>query len=182
MVNQPNTNPISRLVERQEEKRLSAAGRAWLVAAAAAALLLVAFLTSCGSSTASAEDEIRRAEMALAEGDMTTAHSVADKLSSGENLSGLSAKQLARLSMVYMQLADSEGNSDLAANGADCYRRACKISTDSVEEFCRNLPPENAQTAALLQHLVSTADASYSFEDSDSTAAAEAEKEIQAGE
>lgn len=162
-LNQTDTDRAERMST--SGRCMSETGRIMLLAIAGALLLLVAFLTSCFKTNA-VEDDIRNAEMSLAQGDMTTAHSIADKLSDGENLSGLSAQQLARLSIVYMQLADAEENNDLAANAADCYRRACKISNDSVEEYCRSLTSERAQAAELLRHIVSAADATYSFSDS----------------
>lgn len=145
-------------------KELSESGRALLVMLAAAALLLTAFLTSCHNA-AGVEEDLRLAEMSLVQGDITTAHSIADRLSEGENLSDLSAKQLARLSLVYIQLADGEENNDLAVNATDLYRRANTANSDSVADYFQSLSSSEADYATLLHHLVSAKDAVYSFDE-----------------
>ncbi len=128
-------------------------------------VMLAAMMCSCNNA-AGIDDSLRQAEAAITEGDVTVAKSVAEKLGEDENLTDMSASQLARLSIVYMELADGDGNRDLAANAADCYRRAYQADKDSADAYYRSLTDERASTAGLLQHLVSAADATYSFEDS----------------
>ena len=53
--------------------------------------------------------------MATANGDMTAARSVASHIVGNENLSDMPASQLARLSIVYMQLADTD-STDIQSN------------------------------------------------------------------
>ncbi|MDE6826875.1 MAG: hypothetical protein K2J18_08950 [Paramuribaculum sp.] len=145
-------------------KELSESGRALLVMLAAAALLLTAFLTSCHSADG-VEEDLRLAEMSLAEGDMASAHSIADRLTDGKNMSGLSAKQLARLSLVYIQLADGEENNDLAVNATELYRLANNANSDSVADYFQSLSSAEENYATLLHHLVSASDAQYSFDE-----------------
>ncbi|MCM1484149.1 MAG: hypothetical protein NC043_07420 [Muribaculaceae bacterium] len=124
-----------------------------------AAVLMVAAV-SC-SSAVDAENELRSAEMALARGDMEVATSVAEHLSAGENLSGLSASQLARLSVVYMQLADdSEGGTEVVS-ATDCYRRAYEANADSAAAYYSSLPSEKAQYAMMLSTIVGNQDHPY---------------------
>lgn len=123
-------------------------------------MAMAACSVSC-SSGVDAEAILQQSEMALARGDMQVASSVASKLSNDENLSGLTAAQLARLSMVYMQLADQDEQADGASKAADCYRRAFKANADSAAAFYSALPSEKAQYAMMLSAIVGNQDHPY---------------------
>ena len=56
------------------------------------------------SSGSSIEDDLRAAEMALANGDMRAAESATQHVVGSENFSGLTSKQLARLSLIYIAI------------------------------------------------------------------------------
>ena len=125
-------------------------------------VLLMALAISC-SSKVSPEEDIRRAEMAIAQGDMEVASSVASHLTSEPALSSMSASQLARLSMVYMQLSE-EDNDDAGTNVAtatDCYRRAFKADADSAGQYFSSLPSEQAQYGMMLSAIVGNQDNPY---------------------
>lgn len=128
-----------------------------------AAAVIAAGSVSC-SSGVDAEAALQQSEMALARGDMQVASSVAAKLSDGENLSGLTAAQLARLSMVYMQLADEDEQADEASKAADCYRRAFKANADSAAAYYTALPSEKAQYAMMLSAIVGNQDHPFDAE------------------
>lgn len=113
-------------------------------------------LTACGTDTS---ESLRNAEMALADGDMTAARSVADKVLGEGSLEELSATDLARLSLVYMQMSDEEAdNNTLVATAADLYRRAVKANRDSAFAYYTSLPADRAPFAVQLFHIVTATD------------------------
>ncbi|MDE6382948.1 MAG: hypothetical protein K2K79_01200 [Paramuribaculum sp.] len=110
-------------------------------------LLLTA---SCGLTSGEVVDNLRDAEQAIARGDMKAAQSAGDYILGDENFSGLSASQLARLSMVYMQLADSVDQTSNIRKAADLYDRAQSLDADSAAEVYNNLPPDQLQYYAAM--------------------------------
>ncbi len=128
---------------------------------AALAAMCLAFSACSGSSDI--ESQIREAEMATAKGDMTAARSVASHLVGNENLSDMPASQLARLSIVYMQLADTD-STDIQSNvstAAGLYRRAYETDADSASLYYSTLPPDKLPYARLLSILVRNIDNPY---------------------
>lgn len=126
--------------------------------------LLVCSTLLAGSSCSSKIDidsELQNAEMAIAMGDMDAATSVAENLSDGKNLSGLSAKQLARLSIVYMQIADSVDNGTNVNSAIEAYRRAYQADADSADAYYSALPSERAQYSMMLANIVAGLDTPY---------------------
>lgn len=116
-------------------------------------LLIAAILVltaSCGISSGEVVDNLRDAEQAIARGDMKAAQSAGDYILGNENYSGLSASQLARLSMVYMQLADSVDQTSNIRKAADLYDRAHSLNADSAAEVYNNLPPDQLQYYAAM--------------------------------
>lgn len=121
-------------------------------------LLGIVAVAGCGNSS-DAGQQLRDAELALAEGDMTAARSVADKMLGPSSLQGLSAIQLARLSMVYMHMAEEENdNTALVATAGDLYRRACRANADSAEAYYSSLSAADEMLAAQLSHIVAATD------------------------
>lgn len=110
------------------------------------------------TSAVNAEAELQNAEMAVARGDMTAAGSVAKHLSDDKNLSGLSATQIARLSIIYMQIADSADIDANVATAANLYRKAYAANRDSAEAFYTALPSEMVQYSMILSNIVETQD------------------------
>lgn len=127
----------------------------------ASAILLLSAAYSCGNSATDIEQQLQRAEMAVAQGDMTAAHSAAEHLIGNDNLSTLPASQLARLSMVYMQMADSMDQDSNVAIATDLYRRAYEANPDSAAMFYSEVSPEHMQYATMLSTLVSNIDNPY---------------------
>lgn len=128
---------------------------------AALAAMCLAFSACSGSSDI--ESQIREAEMATAKGDMTAARSVASHLVGNENLSDMPASQLARLSIVYMQLADTD-STDIQSNvstAAGLYRRAYEADADYASLYYSTLPPDKLPYARLLSILVGNIDNPY---------------------
>lgn len=111
-------------------------------------------MPACGGSSAEAVDQsIRQAEDALARGDMQVAESVSSKILGTGNETGLTATQLARLSMVYMQLADGTSNSDYTGRANDLYRKAYDADADSAAAYYNNVSPDLQQHVELLSKL-----------------------------
>lgn len=109
-----------------------------------------------GSDTAS---RLRQVEAAIAQGDMKAAHSVADKILGQGSIETLDAVDLARLSVVYMRMADEEAdNTALVATAADLYRRACQANADSAEAYYSSLSPDDEALAVQLFHIVAATD------------------------
>ena len=118
--------------------------------------LLTYFITACLTTIASAcsgisadnvEQMIREAESAVANGDMTAAQSVAAHLTDDSNLQNLSATQAARLSMIYMQMAETLDNTDNANSdmATDLYDKAFQINPDSAPAYYSSVEPEMYQ-------------------------------------
>ena len=99
--------------------------------------VLLIFWGCSGRTSSEIESSVQDAEMAVAQGDMESATSIATKITEGKNLSGLSAEQLARLSIVYMQIADADDSAsdDNIAMAADLYRQAYITNPAQADSF-----------------------------------------------
>lgn len=141
--------------------------RFFLIAAIGA---MIAMLPACSGSTAEGvEHDLQQAEMAVAQGDMRAARSVADHLTHGRDYVDLSPRQLARLSLVYMQIADNGDAGSNVSMAADCYRKAFEADRDSAAAFYSNVKPEHIPYAVMLTSIVKSLDNPYTdFEDDDS--------------
>lgn len=128
-----------------------------------ATLALAAIMAGCNNkkSTESILDNIRQAEAAVALGDMEAAKNVAVTLIGTENLSQMSARQLARLSMVYMQMADSTDRDENISIAADLYKQAYKQNADSAAAFYADVEPAVYPYVAMLKTLVERIDHPY---------------------
>ena len=113
-----------------------------------------------------ASDDLREAEMAIADGDMTVARSVADRLLGSVDTDSLSARELARLSIVYMRMAEEENdNTALVATAADLYRHACRENADSAAEYYNSLDQNGEALASRLHHIVVATDSATAIPD-----------------
>lgn len=120
---------------------------------------IIASIASACKGNRQASEDLRDAELALADGDMTVARSVADKLLGPSAIETLSATELARLSMVYMQMAEEENdNTALVATAADLYRRACRENADSAKAYYLSLSASDETLASQLFHIVAATD------------------------
>lgn len=124
-------------------------------------VIVVVAVTGCqGTSSSEMEATIQDAEMAVAGGDMISASSIASKLSAGKNLSGLSAEQLARLSLVYMQIADSVETEENISRATDLYRQAYIADAAAADSFYVNIDQDKLPFALMLSTLVNLMDGS----------------------
>lgn len=126
-----------------------------------AAIVGLTAAASCSKSSSSLADDLREAEAAAALGDMAAAQSVANRVISTDNLSNLSAAQLARLSLVYMQIADSCDRENAIAQAADLYRQAFSADPDSALAVYSEAGPEMYPYITMLRTLVGHLDNPY---------------------
>lgn len=104
-------------------------------------------------SPESIEETLRLAENAVAKGDMTAARNVLSNLSSDTTINvNMSVSQLARLSMVYMQLADSIDQELNTNQAADFYDLAYENNAADADSFYRNVAPEHMQYVETLSN------------------------------
>ncbi len=123
-------------------------------------LLLVAalFLVSCDGGKSIA-DKVADAELAMSEEDVASTRSIADDiLSHRPNNGGISATELARLSILYMQINERTDDSESVELAADCYREAFEANADSAAAFYHNLPVDQLKYAMVLASIVHSAD------------------------
>ncbi len=105
-----------------------------------------AFAACSGNmSPESIEETLRQAESAIAKGDMTVASSVAANIADSTSVGNMSVSQIGRLSMVYMQLADSIDQSANTETATDLYDRAFRVNADSARQFYNSIEPEHMQ-------------------------------------
>lgn len=116
-----------------------------LTYAVAAAVILIASACSGNSMSENIEETLRTAESAIAKGDMTVAQSVARNISDSASLNQMSVTQLGRLSMIFMQLADSLDQSANTETATDIYDRAFRTNADSADLFYNAIEPERMQ-------------------------------------
>jgi len=120
-------------------------------------ILMSAAMASCAGESAS--ETLANAEEELVQGDIASARKTADGLVSSDRSANLTAVELARLSIVYMSMAEVEAdNTALVATAADLYRRACRENADSAASYYNALPPKDAGLAARLFHIVVATD------------------------
>lgn len=112
-------------------------------------ILILSVISACTATpgAASFESELRDAERAVARGDMQAAVSVAAHLSDDPQLHTRSAEQLGRLSMVYIQLADSIDHEANVDKAADIYDIALSNDPDSTRLFFQSVDPAQMQYA-----------------------------------
>lgn len=122
--------------------------------------VLIPALYAC-TQPSTLEDELRNAEMSIANGDMQAAASATEHIVGNRNLSDLSARQLARLSIIYMQMADSLDREDSVGQATQCYRQAYEANSDSAITFYSGLNPDKMRYAVMLRALATPRDSSY---------------------
>lgn len=114
---------------------------------------------SCSGSTEEmVENNLREAEMAVAQGDMRAAESVTRHIVGSKALENFTPSQLGRLSLIYMHLADSTDADDPVSRATECYRAAFAVDSDSASAFYANVPPEHTAHAMLLSAIVHSTD------------------------
>lgn len=125
----------------------------WCVCAAMTALAL----TSCGGSDVS--ERISSAEMACAIEDADVSRRICDEImdDNGRDKS-LTAMQLGRMSILYMQLYDRTDDADALDMATQCYRSAFETDADSATYFYTHLPVEQDKYGMSLTTLVQSID------------------------
>lgn len=128
-------------------------------------LLPALLFVSCDGEK-SVSDKVADAELAMAEEDVESTRSIADDiLSHRKNNGGITATELARLSILYMQLNDRTDDSESVDLAADCYREAFEANADSAAAFYHNLPVDQLKYAMVLASIVHSADNPDSLEE-----------------
>lgn len=124
---------------------------------------------ACSSSASTDIDQtLNTAETAIMQGDIATAASAAAHLGSS-NYAGMSARQLARLSIIFMQIADSVDNEANVQAATELFRLAIEQNEDSANAYFRMLPSEKTQYHMMLSSIVANQDHPYDLE-ADTTA------------
>lgn len=119
-----------------------------------AALVSILTFTACTTgTTADIADSLRQAEIAIARGNIADAQHAGKYLSNPGLTAMMDASQLARLSMVYMQLADSIDQLENLHRATDLYDMALKANADSAAQVYNNLPPDQLQYYATMAEL-----------------------------
>lgn len=127
--------------------------RTWCVGVAIAALTL----SSCGSSDVA--ERISSAEMAYATEDAAASRRICDEImDDNARDSCLSAMQLGRMSILYMQLYDRTDDADALEMATQCYRSAYETDADSAAYFYSHLPVEQDKYGMSLTTLVQSID------------------------
>lgn len=121
-------------------------------------------LVSCGSDTMS--ERIAAAEMAFAAEDVESTRKLCDDIMSESSANGsVTATELARLSILYMQLNDRTDDQEAVKLAADCYKEAFQANADSARAYYESLPPDEVKYAMTLSSIVHAIDNPKAIED-----------------
>ena len=96
------------------------------------------FLPSCRGNDV--DSKIIAAENALANSDYQMAQRICDEIVSSDSTEPVSAMQLCRLSMIFMELSECINQSTNVGFASTCYNRAVKMEPDSAAVFFESLP------------------------------------------
>lgn len=115
--------------------------------------MLATHMIGC-SGASSFEKDLQQAEIAITNGDMRAAESIVAHITkNGSKITGIPVNQLGRLSLIYMQLADSTNQSENVGLATQCYNQAYQNDADSAEMFYLSVPPEHTRYTMMLQAL-----------------------------
>lgn len=122
-------------------------------------LLLGLMLCACGGGAGNMAERISSAEMAYATGDAASLRRICDEImDDNTEEDGLTAAQLGRMSILYMELYDHTDDSDALDMATRCYRSAYKENADSAAYFYAHLPAEQYKYGMSLTMLVQSVD------------------------
>lgn len=114
-------------------------------------------MSACGSGDVS--ERISSAEMAYATEDAATSRRICDEIMDDNGREeNLTAMQLGRMSILYMQLYDRTDDSDALDMATGCYRSAYDTDADSAAYFYSHLPVEQEKYGMSLAMLVQSID------------------------
>lgn len=127
---------------------------AFLLSAALSGILM---LGSCGESESVAE-RISSAELALANENVSATRELCGEILKQKDRPGMEAKQMARLSILYMQLNERTDEPEDVELAVQCFREAFKINADSAQSYYSSLPVDQDKYAMTLATIVHTLD------------------------
>lgn len=127
---------------------------------------LAGFLLSACSDSTSVSERVAAAEMAYAAEDVASTRRIIDDIMSDPAAKGsVTATELARLSILYMQLNDRTDDHEAVDLAADCYREAYLADADSAAYYYNHLPADNQKYAMALASIVHSMDNPKSLHD-----------------
>ena len=117
-----------------------------------------AALTSCDSHR-SVADQVAEAEMAMVGFDVASTRQICDRIMTDSVARGsITATELARLSILYMQLNELTDDHEAVDLAADCFREAFQQNADSARIFYENLPVSLDKYVMTLSSIVHSMD------------------------
>lgn len=116
----------------------------------AALWLLIA--GACSQQTTSPDTAIDDAEQAFAEGSFDLSQKLCVDLLN-RDADTLSEQQLGRLAILFMKLSENTNTEENIADATLCFRKAWKLSTDSLHGFSSTLQPEDVPRFVNLSRL-----------------------------
>ena len=110
-------------------------------------------VASCDAPTpGEINSSLDAADSYLADGNPTEARRTADAIL-GSDSTRMSASQLGRLALVYMQVADKSDDPSTVGQAIVCYRMAVRVNTDSAEAYFSHLSGEETAYAEMLREI-----------------------------
>lgn len=117
-------------------------------------LLAGILLWACGGES-SVDKSLSEAETAIMENNFATASKMAEGISTSAGEPGyVTARQAARLSIIYMQLADHENEDTNTAIAVNYCREALEVNTDSAEAYYASVPSDQTAYVSALMAIV----------------------------
>ncbi len=114
-------------------------------------------LGACGHSDSLA-DKISSAELAMANDNVSATREICSSIINQDNRKGIEATQMARLSILYMQLNERTDDPEDVELAVQCFREAYAINADSATAYYRSLPVDQDKYAMTLSSIVHTLD------------------------
>lgn len=131
--------------------------------------MIVAMLCyqSCISNENHTEKDLQQAEISLIHGNIADAARIAKHINERDT-DTLTCRQLGRLSLIYMQLADSVDTDDNIGLATELCRRAFAMNVDSATLFYSSVSQQQTPYAIMLTAIVGALDSSMSSSSTDS--------------
>lgn len=127
-------------------------------------IALAATCMSCGGRH-SISEQVASAEMAMAAEDVVSTRQLCDNILRDSTARGsVTATELARLSILYMQLNERTDDHEAVDLAAECYREAFQANADSARYFYENLPVDEEKYVMTLSSIVHSMDNPHPIE------------------
>lgn len=134
---------------------------------------LAAVTTGCSRPTdADFETTMSDAVQALAENNIEQSQQLADQLRNialGPDSDMVTESQAARLSILYMKLSEHAQEDENVADATQLFRRAFRLSSDSLKSFYEQLPLDDTRHYVLLRRLGISIDNPVDLSETDMT-------------